>query len=255
LILHDEKISILPGSPFIFSVLADLPEDELESSAIRICLSSGAPLPLSIEAKFFNRYSCHIGQIYGSTESACVSICRGDSDSAASNSVGTPVAGVELRIIDPAEGCPLPPGTPGELIVRSPAMMVGYANRPDLTEAVIRDGFYHTGDLGFIDELGRLHLSGRRSTLINVSGIKIDPVEIEQVILACPGVSRVSISGERDHRDLVVLKAVVAGSAPILRGDILATCREHLAEFKIPKIIEIVSDDSMGISQKAVFHC
>jgi acyl-CoA synthetase (AMP-forming)/AMP-acid ligase II len=151
-----------------------------------------------------------------------------------------PLEGVTFRILDP-EGRPLPPGEEGEVEITRAGMSEGYVDGENA--ALFSGGVYRSGDRGRLDSDGGLTLLGRIRPSINIGGIKIDPVAIENAILALPGVSACRVSTAPGTGGLEVVKAVVAveEGVTLTRADVIQHCRGLLAEYEIPRIVKLVS--------------
>jgi long-chain acyl-CoA synthetase len=153
-------------------------------------------------------------------------------------SVGTPAPGVEVRIEDD-DGERVPTGSIGEVAVRSPGLTDGYVDMPELNSQVFRDGFFITGDLGQLDDDGRLTITGRKKLLIEVGGYKVDPIEVEDVVIAHPKVGEavvVGVPGKVAGEEVV--KAVVVPSETVEERELITFCQERLANFKVPQVVE-----------------
>jgi long-chain acyl-CoA synthetase len=127
--------------------------------------------------------------------------------------------------------------------------MKGYLDEPELTKEAFSDGFFRTGDLGEFDLDGNIHIIGRKKMIINVAGIKIDPVEIKNVLLLCSKVKDAFVIGVKNRRGLEVVKAIVVAQPDCTVNDIIIFCKERLADYKIPRIIEFrdkIPSDVMG---------
>ena len=157
--------------------------------------------------------------------------------------VGRPVAEVLVRIVD-GDGVPVPHDgeTLGEISFRSPAQLLGYWNNPEATARALRGGWYHTGDLGTIDADGYVRVSERRADLIVSGGMNVYPTEVEDVILTVPGVQACAVVGLPHDRwgQTVAAAIVVTPGCCVTAADVLARCRERLAGYKKPTIIEFV---------------
>ena len=152
--------------------------------------------------------------------------------------VGTPAAGVALKVVDD-EGLGLPPGEEGELAVSGPAITRGYADMDQLNRETFRDGYYFTGDLGRVDAEGRVFVTGRKKLLIEVAGHKVDPVEVEDVLVAHPKVREavvVGVKGRVEGEEIV--KAAIVPDDGCEQRELIAFCQERLANFKVPQIVE-----------------
>lgn len=241
-VAREEKVQVLIGSPFIFRMLVQAGIGRAAFESVRICLSSGAAMSGGLAGLCRERLGLRVRQLYGSTETGTVAVEPGEG-APAEGSVGRPLAPVAVRIVD-AGGCDLPPGTVGEIAVRSPATMRGYYE--DLREGrtSTAEGFLRTGDLGRIDAQGNLVLCGRIRRMVNLEGVKVDPAEIEQVLVRLEGVSGCVVGSSCGRHGRETLKAVVAvrPGRRLTRAAVIAHCRKFLAEFKIPRIIELVEE-------------
>ncbi len=141
--------------------------------------------------------------------------------------------------IEDDEGDEAPLGYEGEVAVQSPGLTNGYTDMPDLNEHVFRDGYFVTGDLGRLDEEGRLTITGRKKLLIEVGGYKVDPIEVEDVVSAHPKVGEavvVGVQGKVAGEELV--KAVVVPTDEVEERELIAFCQERLANYKVPQVVE-----------------
>lgn len=239
-LIEREKVTIFPGVPFNFRLMAEAPSDA-DLSSLRLCLSAGAGLPRATFEAFQERFGVPVRQLYGTTETGMVAANMSDDPAATADSVGEPAGDVEVEIVD-EDGNPVPSGGEGEITVASPAMTAGYAgaDMTELNEAAFRGGSYLTGDMGFIDADGMLYVTGRKKLLIDVGGYKVDPIEVEDVIGQHPQVGEVvvvGVPGEVQGEEAV--KAVVVATGPLERKDLTAYCRSRLANFKLPQVIEL----------------
>jgi long-chain acyl-CoA synthetase len=164
-------------------------------------------------------------------------------------SVGVALAGVDVRIVGET-GETMAVGQEGEIVVRSRAVAPGYVTdeSPGASGAFVRadDGTteYWTGDIGVIDDDGFIFWRGRRDQVINVGGLKVYPSEVVQVLERCPGVSGARVIGVKDQSGEEIVHAVVTLSQSMREQDILAYCRQHLADYKVPRRIEIAESIS-----------
>ena len=168
-------------------------------------------------------------------------------------SVGRAVQEMQVRAIDPAgNDVPSDGESIGEMIVSSPALMAGYWNRPDDTAAALRDGWYHSGDLGSIDEDGYIYISERRVDLIVSGGMNVYPSEVEECILRVPGVVSCAVVGLPHERwgQTVAAAVVVDPGATVTEDQIIDVCRQYLASFKKPTRVEFVAALPMTTSMK-----
>lgn len=236
-LIERERVTVFPGVPFNFRLMADAPAGA-DLSSLRLCFSAGTALPRASFEAFGERFGVLVRQLYGSTETGMITANMSDDPVATFESVGTPVEGVRVEIVD-EEGRSVPAGEIGEVAVASPAASEGYADADELSHEAFRDGRYLTGDLGRLDDDGRLYLEGRKKLLIEVGGYKVDPVEVQDVICAHSSVSEaivVGVAGEAEGEEAV--KAVVVPAADCAESELIAFCRERLANYKVPRTVE-----------------
>jgi long-chain acyl-CoA synthetase len=226
-LLEGEAVTVFPAVPFTFRLLAEAP-GEADLSALRLCFSAGTALPRPTFDAFGLRFGVPIRQLYGSTETGTLTANLDADPTASFASVGKPVGDVRVEIRDE-----------GEIAVSSPAMTLGYADMDELNQRVFRDGWYLTGDLGRLDDEGRLFVTGRKKLLIEVAGHKVDPVEVEDVVAAHPKVREavvVAVSGGSGGEQTV--KAVVVAGDGCGEHEVIEFCRARLANFKVPRVVE-----------------
>jgi long-chain acyl-CoA synthetase len=236
--IETNRISVFIGVPFMFGVLAksrfDRPPD---FSSLRLCVSGSAPMSLNLNRRFHEKFGLHVRQLYGSTETGTISVDLSADTGKALESVGKPIAGVEVRVFD-ERGEPAQAGETGEIAVRSPAAIRSYEAGGELDDEVFRGGFFFTGDLGCMDEEGRIYLIGRKKLFINKGGYKINPREVEEVLESHPKVEEAVVIGVRTPFEDEKVQAVVVANAPCTAQELLEHCRGMIADFKIPSVVE-----------------
>lgn len=236
-LIERERVTILPGVPFNFRLMAESPA-AADLSSLRLCFSAGTALPRPTFEAFGERFGVLIRQLYGSTETGMISANLSEDPVDTFRSVGPPLAGVKVQIVDD-DGAALAAGETGEITVESPAASTGYAAADQASMEAFRDGRYFTGDLGQLDEDGLLYIEGRKKLLIQVGGYKIDPVEVQDVLVSHPCVNEaivVGMEGQIEGEETV--KAVVVPSDECTEEDLIGLCRERLANFKVPRVVE-----------------
>jgi long-chain acyl-CoA synthetase len=236
-LLESEGVTCFPGVPFNFRLLAEAPGDA-DLSSLRLCFSAGMALPRETFEAFGERFGILVRQLYGSTETGMIAANLDPDPVTTFESVGTAVKGIEIAIVDD-DGEELPAGEVGEVIVAGAAVTEGYVGHDDLNAVAFRGGRYFTGDLGRLDDDGALTLVGRKKLLIDTGGYKVDPLEVEAVLDAHPAVAESIVVGVDtkaigEHQ----LKAVVVRSADCEERQLLGHCREQLANFKVPQLVE-----------------
>lgn len=236
--IERQRISVFIAVPFMFSVLAQsrfaAPPD---LSSLRLCVSASAPMPVAHNRLFKDRFGCHVRQLYGSTETGTISVNLEDDVSDTLESVGLPIRGVAVRAVTD-DGRDAIPGEMGELAVASPAAIREYPGRDDINREAFRDGYFFTGDVGRIDQDGRIYLVGRKKFFINKGGFKIDPREIQELIESHPRVAEAAVLGVPSAYGDDKVKAVIVRDGACSEQDIIDHCRGRIADFKIPSIIE-----------------
>jgi acyl-CoA synthetase (AMP-forming)/AMP-acid ligase II len=180
--------------------------------------------------------------VYGMTETTCMFTALDPAELRANRrleSCGKPFPDAEMKVVD-EHGTEVPVGAVGEIICKTPQMMTGYWNRPEATANAIRDGWYHTGDAGYLDEEGFLYIHDRIKDLVVTGGENVYPAEVENAVLAHPGVADVAVIGVPDARwgEIVLAAIVVKDGQTVEDDEIRSTVRARLAGFKVPKRIE-----------------
>ena len=224
-LLERERITVFPGVPLHFRHLADAPIGA-DLSSLRLCFSAGTALPRETFDAFAVRFGVPVRQLYGCTEAGTLTANLDPDPVASFESAGTPVGDVGVRIED------------GEIAVSSPAMTRGYSDMHELNRRVFRDGWFLTGDLGRLDDAGRLYVTGRKKLLIEVAGHKVDPIEVEDVVLAHPKVREAVVVGIKAAGGEESVKAVVVPGDECGDREVIDFCRQRLAGFKVPQVVE-----------------
>jgi acyl-CoA synthetase (AMP-forming)/AMP-acid ligase II len=210
-------------------------------SSLRRLVTAGAPMPLATKKKTIERLTDKLYEYYGSTESNSMSVLKPHDQLRKPYSVGLPFTNVELKIVDP-QGARRPAGEVGEVWCRNPSMMIGYYHQPEATVAAFTDGWFHTGDLGYLDEDGYLHLIGRISDVIISGGVNIYPAEIEDVLMMHPGILDCAVLGASDPKWGQVVSAYVVPRKgwTVDLAEVQRHCQAHIADYKKPRHLEIL---------------
>ena len=245
-LLKKHKPRFLPGIPTIFVGLLYNPEfRKLDLSYIRAFISGGAPLPEDIIRELRDLTGATILEIYGSTETAPLIAANPFDGKIKPGTVGLPAPDTDIKIVDPATGkkeCKI--GEAGEILVKGPQVMMGYCKNEEETKKALKGGWYYTGDIGFFDEDGYLTLVDRKKDLIIASGYNISPVEIDNVLFDHPKILEACVIGVPDkYRGETVKAFVVVKKGEVLtEEEVVNYCKENLAAYKVPKIIEFVDE-------------
>lgn len=242
-LMHREEVDTLFGSPFVYGYLVDSVRDPSLLASLKYCFSGGARIPSNVVERWRDRFGLAIRQTYGMSESGMIAADRTDQKpvSSVGACIGQPICGVEVIVLG-ADGSRLKPGEIGELAICSASLMSGYLGEPELSRSVFHEGFFRTGDLGCFDSAGNLHLTGRKGRLMNIAGVKVDPVEVEQVVEALPNVASCHVDAVPNSRGSEVIRARVVPreGQQVTRRDVIEQCRRQLAEYKLPRIIEFL---------------
>ena len=249
--LRRERATVFPAVPFTFRLLAEA-ADEADLSSLRLCFSAAAALPRSTFDAFQSRFGVPVRELYGTTEAGCVTVNLDPDPDATAGSVGRPLEGVELQIVDEA-GEPVAPGRVGEILFSSTAMTPGYAGLEQRGGEAFRNGFFVSGDRGRLDEEGRLFITGRRKLLIDVRGDKVDPIEVEDVLAVHPKVDQVvvvGVAGDVEGEELI--KAVVVPAGECGERELIRYCRERMADYKVPQRVEFRDEIPLSAAGKVL---
>jgi long-chain acyl-CoA synthetase len=232
------------GVNTLYNLLLNHPRfSEIDFSKLKLALSGGMALQKSVSLRWSEMTKSRVLEAYGLTETSPAATINPMYLEGYNGSIGLPLSSTDVSIRDDDDN-EVPIGSSGELCIKGPQVMAGYWNRPDETKLVFtEDGFLKTGDIARMDEEGYIYLVDRKKDMIVVSGFNVYPNEVEQVIGMHPGVLEVGIVGISDHESGERVKACIVKKDPNLSSEeIIAHCREHLAAYKVPKIIEFFSE-------------
>lgn len=238
--------TIMPGVPTMFHYLLQAAQaaGAQPFAGVRRCVSAGAIMPGTLNQEFEDYFAVELLDGYGITETATMVTMNWPGESRVPGSCGLPVPGLAVRIVDPATGFDLEPGREGELICRGPNLMKGYHNKPQETEAALRDGWYRTGDLARSDESGFLTITGRLKEIIIRGGQNIAPAEVEEVILALAEIKDAAVVGIAHATLGEVPVAFVVGKegAAVEEKVLVEHCRATLSGYKVPAAVHVVAE-------------
>jgi long-chain acyl-CoA synthetase len=237
-------VTVLFGVPAMwvsFSQFEEAPADSF--STIRVAYSGAAKLPVTVAETLERRFGLVVAEGYGLTEASPV-VTSSTGLTPRRGSVGAVLEGIELRIVDHS-GDDVLVGDAGELLVRGPNVFAGYLDDPEATARVLTpEGWLRTGDLGYCDEEGFVYLVDRAKDLIIVSGFNVFPAEVEEVLLAHPGVVEAGVVGVPHPHTGEAVKAfvILVDDADLDEETLIDHCREHLARYKCPNKVIIVDE-------------
>jgi long-chain acyl-CoA synthetase len=237
------RVAAAPPAYVAWLGLADAPADSF--AGVEVAVSGAAPLGKEILEGFEKRFGVTIWEGYGLTETSPALTSTAMGGVAKPGSIGRPIPGVELKLVDEDGDEVDEPGDPGEVCVRGPNVFGGYWNRPEETEAAFADGWFKTGDVAVIDDDGDLYLVDRRRDLIIVSGFNVYPREVEDVIRRHPNVGDCAVVGAADAHSGESVRAIVVPDPPgegVTGAEVIEFCRRSLAPYKIPSRVDVVSE-------------
>jgi acyl-CoA synthetase (AMP-forming)/AMP-acid ligase II len=233
--IERERITVLPGPPTLYQSILDCPDrTRYDLSSLRLAVTGAATVPVALVERMRSELSFRsVLTAYGLTEAVVATMCRPEDDAETiAHSSGRAVAGMEVRVAD---------GT-GEILLRGPNVMLGYLDDPVATgKAVDADGWLHTGDVGRLDERGYLTITDRLKDMYICGGFNVYPAEVEQVLARLAGLAESAVIGVPDERLGEVGKAYVIPSPgySLSTEDVIAHCRERLANYKVPRYVEL----------------
>jgi HIP---CoA ligase len=238
-----ERITVLPGPPTLYHSLLAV-ADKSKLSTLRVGVTGAADIPVELIRRAFGELPFKtLATGYGLTEGGTASLSRrGDSAENIATTAGLPLGGVELKIADD-----------GEVLMRGFTVMQGYLDDPVATaEAVDADGWLHTGDLGTIDDTGRLRIVGRKKDMFIVGGFNAYPAEIEGFLLEHPAVAQAAVIGVPDDRLGQVGKAFVVLKAVATADELISWSRDRMAGFKVPRYVEFLDELPLNATGKVM---
>jgi long-chain acyl-CoA synthetase len=220
------RCTVMPGIPMVFDHLASTPQEDGHFETVRTFISAGAPLPASVSRRFRDRFGIPIHSFYGCSECGGITYDR-EGAAAERGNVGAAMEGVTLE------------PTSSRLSIHSSAVALGYLHDANTFEP-FENGHFVADDLVSIGESGDVTLTGRASELINTAGKKVNPREVENVLLQMEGVRQAKVYGEAAGARGEVVAAAVVASPDVTREAIRSFCREHLASHKVPRIVKLI---------------
>jgi acyl-CoA synthetase (AMP-forming)/AMP-acid ligase II len=253
----DEGVTVLPGAPTLYQGMLDHPDrDHYDLSTLRVAVTGAADIPVELIRRVnaelpFSVVITGYGLTEGGTAAAT---SAGDDVETIATTVGRPRPGFELRIVDGGGG-DVEPGQPGEILLRGGSIMAHYLDDPEATaQARSADGWLRTGDLGIVDPTGCLRIVGRSKDMYIVGGFNAYPAEIENALLRHPDISQAAVIGIPDARlgEVGMAFVVLRPGAAVTGDDIIGWCRDQMANYKVPRVVELVDDLPRNATGKVV---
>ena len=255
-IMERDDVSYFAGVPTMYWAMLNYPDaDKFNlkkiSTNLRLAVSGGSAMPVEVMKAFNDRFAVKILEGYGLSETSPVACFNRTDKVAKPGSVGLPVWGVNVRIVD-LEGNDVPQGEMGEILIKGHNIMKGYYKRPEATAAALENGWLHTGDIGMFDEDGYVYITDRVKDMIIRGGFNVYPREIEEVMMAHPAISLAAVIGvpHDSHGEEVKAFVILKGETEASPEEIVLWCKENMAAYKYPRIVEIRTELPMTATGK-----
>jgi long-chain acyl-CoA synthetase len=234
-----------------FALLHHPQERAYDLASLRWCMSGGAAMPVEVMRAFEEKFGVDILEGYGLSETSPVASFNAPGRPRHPGSIGYPVWGVELCILDDQDR-PVADGERGEICIRGHNVMKGYLGRPDATKEALRGGWFHSGDIGVKDAGGSFRIVDRKKDMVIRGGFNVYPREVEEVLFAHPEILEAAVIGvpHPSHGEEVKAVVVRAPGSQLAAADVIAFCREQLAAYKYPRIIEFRDELPKGPTGK-----
>ncbi|MDT8913407.1 long-chain fatty acid--CoA ligase [Amycolatopsis sp. PS_44_ISF1] len=241
--IERDRVTIMAGVPTMYHALAAADSSGYDTSSLRIGSSGGAAIPERVLRSFEAKYGIPVLEGYGLSESSSTATVNPGADQRKLRSIGKPIWGVELRIVDDQDR-PLPAGEEhvGEIVLRGHNLTKGYYKRPEETAKAFRGGWFHTGDLGYVDSDGFAFVVDRKKDLVIRGGYNVYPREVEELLYTHPAVAEAAVLGEPDDRlgEEVVAVVSLKPGAVAEPEEIVAWAKERIAAYKYPRRVRII---------------
>jgi long-chain acyl-CoA synthetase len=241
--LADDHATVFAGVPTMYSALLQVPDrGDFDVSALRVCVSGGAAMPVEVLRQFEDAFGCIVLEGYGLSETSPVASFNHPGRERKPGSIGTPIRDVEMRVVD-AAGNALPQGEVGEIAIRGHNIMKGYWHKPDATaDAISADGWFRTGDVGRVDEDGYYYIVDRKKDLIIRGGYNVYPREIEEVLYEHPAVAEAAVIGLPDAElgEEIGAAVVVKPGLSVTADGLRAFVKAQVAAYKYPRRVWFV---------------
>jgi long-chain acyl-CoA synthetase len=251
-IIQRDKVTVFQGVPTMYHAMLNHPDrDQYDTSSLRLCVSGGSAMPVEVMRGFEEAFSCKVLEGYGLSETSPVASFNHPDRERKPGSIGTPIAGVEMKVVD-EQGQEVPQGEVGEIAIRGHNVMKGYWKREDATAEAIKDGWFHSGDMARVDEDGYFFIVDRKKDMIIRGGYNVYPREIEEVLYEHPAVLEAAVIGVPDEE-----MGEEVGAAVVLRPDadadadtIRSFVKGQVAGYKYPRRIWFLDELPKGPTGK-----
>ena len=255
---RDEKINFWTGVPTMYwAILKYVEENDVDvapfAKSLQVASSGGAPMPVETMREFTELFGCRILEGYGLSETSPIATFNHPQVDVNPGTVGQPLFGVEVKLVDENDK-EVSNGEPGEVVIRGHNIMKGYYKRPEATAEAFKNGWFHSGDIGIMDENGILSIVDRKKEMILRGGYNVYPRELEEVIITHPAVSLVAVLGVPDDRLGEEVKAFIVKkkNAEITEDQMIEWCKGEIAPYKYPRYVEFREELPVGGTGKVL---
>ena len=244
-IMERDNVTIFAGVPTMYWAMLNHPNPEKFDLAkiarnLRLAVSGGSAMPVEVMRAFGEKFGVQILEGYGLSETSPVATFNRLDHEPKPGSVGLPVWGVQVRLVDPLDH-DVPQGEMGEIVIKGHNIMKGYYKKPEATAEAMRGGWFHSGDLGRVDEDGYIFITDRVKDMIIRGGFNVYPREIEEVMMTHPAVSLAAVVGvpHESHGEEVKAYVILKAGRQVSETELIDWCRDCMASYKYPRVIEI----------------
>ncbi|MBX3246348.1 MAG: long-chain fatty acid--CoA ligase [Myxococcales bacterium] len=251
-LIAKHRVTLFAGVPTMYFALLHQPPGAHDTSSLRKCVSGGSAMPIEVMRAFDEKYAVNVLEGYGLSETSPVASFNRMNRPKKPGSIGLPIEGVEFRLEDAEGKVVTDSGVPGEICIKGHNVMKGYYKRPEVNATSIVDGWFHSGDIATRDEDGFYFIVDRKKDMIIRGGFNVYPREIEEVLYAHPAVAEAAVVGVPHESHGEEVKAFVAfkPGASATTDELIAYCKEHLAAYKYPRLVEVMETLPKGPTGK-----
>jgi long-chain acyl-CoA synthetase len=251
-IIQRDHVTLFEGVPTMYNAILHCPErSQYDTSTLTLCVSGGSAMPVELLRGFEQAFACKILEGYGLSESSPVASFNHPDRERKAGSIGTPIAGVEMKVVD-EEGADVPQGEVGEIVIRGHNVMKGYWNKPEATANTLKDGWLHTGDMARIDEDGYFFIVDRKKDMIIRGGYNVYPREIEELLYEHPAVREAAVIGlpHDEYGEEIGAAVTLKDGAQATEAELQAFVKDQVAAYKYPRELWFVDELPKGPTGK-----
>jgi long-chain acyl-CoA synthetase len=251
-IIERDKVTIFQGVPTMFVAMLHHPDRErFDTSSLRVCVSGGSAMPVEVMRGFEEQFGCKVLEGYGLSETSPVASFNHPDRERKPGTIGQPVEGVEMKVVDD-DANEVEQGETGEIVIRGHNVMKGYWRKPEATEEAIRDGWFHSGDMGRVDAEGYFSIVDRKKELIIRGGYNVYPREIEEVLYEHPAVQEAAVVAVPDEKmgEEVGAAVVLKQGEEVSEDELRSYLKGQLAAYKYPRKVWFLDELPKGPTGK-----